>query len=72
MYAFRLAVRQNTRTGMCVAGPANSLPHLSADWRDIKSFGRWTGRQTNYQPYRTALRNVVIYASYVNSLASGL
>lgn len=69
MQAFRLTVRQHSVTGRTVFGAASTLPRLSRDWRDIASYGCWTGSQTRYRPYRRALSAAAAYAEYCNGLA---
>jgi len=71
-FAAHLVVRQSTRTGLCYAGFASSLPPRGKGHRDIASFGRWFGSQMSYRPFRVAQRNAVVYASYCNGLSAGL
>jgi len=68
-HACRIAVRQSTSTGRVVAGLASNLPRLSAEWRDIATFGKWFGGQMSYQPYKKARSLAADYADYCNNLA---
>lgn len=65
-YAFELVVRK--KDGRYSAGAANEMP-LSQGWKQVISFGKWFGIQTDYRPYNNALMRAIDFAKRKNEEA---